>query len=166
MNDTLMSSQCHKQSLRSSITNYFVLNLLITYMHTYIIGTNENVVYFWGTRYVSPYTRPSTREVFSQSFGSRMATPSDAPLSESDVHTMMHLESMRKEMSSGFHQQLVLDTNQMEEYEKTLATLSSSALLKHQSDITLKDVVTDPQEILALFASQKQQEKGKVLYIT
>ena len=63
-------------------------------------------------------------------------------------------------MSSGFHQQLVLDTNQMEEYEKTLATLSSSALLKHQSDITLKDVVTDPQEILALFASQKQQEKG------
>ena len=136
-------------------------------MHTYIIiGTNENVVYFWGTRYVSPYTRPSTREVFSQSFGSRMATPSDAPLSESDVHTMMHLESMRKDMSSGFHQQLVLDTNQMEEYEKTLATLSSSALLKHQSDITLKDVVTDPQEILALFASQKQQEKGKVLYIT
>ena len=114
---------------------------------------------------MSPYTRPSTREVFSQSFGSRMATPSDAPLSESDVHTMMHLESMRKEMSSGFHQQLVLDTNQMEEYEKTLATLSSSALLKHQSDITLKDVVTDPQEILALFASQKQQEKGKAVYI-
>ena len=113
---------------------------------------------------MSPYTRPSTREVFSQSFGSRMATPSDAPLSESDVHTMMHLESMRKEMSSGFHQQLVLDTNQMEEYEKTLATLSSSALLKHQSDITLKDVVTDPQEILALFASQKQQEKGIHVY--
>ena len=66
-----------------------------------VVGTNENVVYFWGTRYVSPYTRPSTREVFSQSFGSRMATPSDKPLSESDVHTMMHLESMRKEMLSG-----------------------------------------------------------------
>ena len=48
----------------------------------------------------------------------------------------------------------------MEAYEKALYTLSSSAILKHQNDITLKDVVTDPQEILALFASQKQQEKG------
>lgn len=48
----------------------------------------------------------------------------------------------------------------MEEYEKSLATLSTSALLKHQSEITLKDVVTEPQEILALFASPKQQEKG------
>ena len=71
------------------------------------------MVYFWGTRYVSPYTRPSTREVFSQSFGSRMATPSDTPLSESDLHTMMHLESMRKEMSSGFHQQLGMVLNKM-----------------------------------------------------
>ena len=32
-----------------------------------IAGTNENVVYFWGTRYVSPYTsRPSTRDLFGQ----------------------------------------------------------------------------------------------------
>ena len=77
-------------------------------------------MYFWGTRYVSPYTRPSTREVFSQSFGSRMATPSDTPLSESDLHTMMHLESMRKEMSSGFHQQLGLVLNKI--WEKIYAT--------------------------------------------
>ena len=41
-------------------------------------------------------------------------------------------------------------------------TLSSTALLKHQGDITLKDVVTEPQEILALFASKKQQDKGKL----
>ena len=60
----------------------------------------------------------------------------------------------------GYHQQLVFDTSKMEEYEKSLATLSTSALLKHQSEITLKDVVTEPQEILALFASSKQQEKG------
>ena len=52
-----------------------------------VVGTNENVVYFWGTRYASPYTsRPSTHDLFSQSFGSRMATPSDTPLSESDLH--------------------------------------------------------------------------------
>ena len=72
-----------------------------------IVGTNENVLYFWGTRYASPYTtRPNTRDLFSQSFGSRMATPSDTPLSESDLHSMMNLESMRKEMSSGHHKQL------------------------------------------------------------
>ena len=44
-------------------------------------------------------------------------------------------------------------------------TLSSTALLKHQGDITLKDVVTEPQEILALFASKKQQDKGKLVFI-
>lgn len=26
-----------------------------------VVGTNENVIYFWGTRYISPLTRPSTR---------------------------------------------------------------------------------------------------------
>ena len=45
-------------------------------------------------------------------------------------------------------------------------TLSSTALLKHQGDITLKDVVTEPQEILALFASKKQQDKGKYFLTT
>ena len=131
-----------------------------------IVGTNENVLYFWGTRYASPYTtRPNTRDLFSQSFGSRMATPSDTPLSESDLHSMMNLESMRKEMSSGHHKQLLLDASlaaKKEAYEKTIATLSSTALLKHQGDITLKDVILAPQEILALFASTKQQEKGNL----
>ena len=134
-----------------------------------VVGTNENVLYFWGTRYASPYTtRPNTRDLFSQSFGSRMATPSDTPLSESDLHSMMNLESMRKEMSSGHHKQLLLDASlaaKKEAYEKTIATLSSTALLKHQGDITLKDVILAPQEILALFASTKQQDKGSIFCV-
>ena len=105
-----------------------------------------------------------------QSFGSRMATPADTPLSESDLHSMMNLESMRKEMSSGQHKQFLLDASMASKkdsvgYEKTVATLSSTALLKHQNDITLKDVVTEPQEILALFASKKQQEKGTLSFL-
>ncbi len=60
-----------------------------------VVGTNENVVYFWGTRYVTPFSRPNTREVFSRSFGSRMATPADKPLSESDIYSMMQLEHVR-----------------------------------------------------------------------
>ena len=73
-------------------------------------------------------------------------------------------------MSSGQHKQLLFEagaaasaaSGKKEAYEKTIATLSSTALLKHQKDITLKDVVTEPQEILALFASKKQQDKGRV----
>ena len=84
-------------------------------------------------------------------------------------YSMMNLESMRKDMSSGLPQHkasasLLLDASaaaKKEAYEKTIATLSSTALLKHQGDITLKDVVLAPQEILALFASAKQQEKGE-----
>lgn len=103
-----------------------------------VAGTNENVVYFWGTRYISPYTRPNTRDVFSQSFGSRMATPADKPLNESDIHTMMQLENARKDMTSGdggpFHKQMVFDAtvaSKREAYEKTIATLSSTALLRY-----------------------------------
>ena len=55
-----------------------------------------------------------------------------------------------------------MPNSKKEAYEKTIVTLSSTALLKHQGDITLKDVVTEPQEILALFASKKQQDKGKL----
>ena len=30
------------------------------------VGTSENVVYFWGTRFISPTARPSTRDAFGQ----------------------------------------------------------------------------------------------------
>ncbi len=69
------------------------------------------------------------------------------------------------------HKQLVLEasldsnSNKRDAYEKTIATLSSTELLRHQGDITLKDVVLEPQEILALFASQKQQEKGEIVML-
>ena len=70
----------------------------------------------------------------------------------------------------GQHKQLLLEASlpnsKKEAYEKTIVTLSSTALLKHQGDITLKDVVTEPQEILALFASKKQQDKGKYFLTT
>ena len=71
-------------------------------------------------------------------------------------------------MSSGHHKQLLLDASlaaKKEAYEKTIATLSSTALLKHQGDITLKDVILAPQEILALFASTKQQDKGSIFCV-
>ncbi len=38
-----------------------------------VAGTTENVLYFWGTRFISPLTRPNTRDAFSQTFGAQMA---------------------------------------------------------------------------------------------
>lgn len=45
--------------------------------------------------------------------------------------------------------------------DKALATLSSTELLNHQGEICMKDVVTKPQEILALYASKMEMEKGE-----
>ena len=46
-------------------------------------------------------TRPSTRDAFGESFGTRLATPLGKPLSESEMHSMLQLEEMRRNLSSG-----------------------------------------------------------------
>ena len=50
-------------------------------------------------------------------------------------------------------------------YEQSIATLSSSELIRHSGEIAMKDVVFDPQEILALFASGESQSKGETLML-
>ena len=51
---------------------------------------------------ISPTTRPSTRDAFGESFGTRLATPLGKPLSESEMHSMLQLEEMRRNLSSGW----------------------------------------------------------------
>jgi hypothetical protein len=46
-------------------------------------------------------TRPNTRDAFGESFGTRLATPLNKPLSESEMHSMLQLEEMRQNLSSG-----------------------------------------------------------------
>lgn len=46
-------------------------------------------------------TRPNTRDAFGESFGTRLATPLNKPLSESEMHSMLQLEEMRRNLSSG-----------------------------------------------------------------
>ena len=53
----------------------------------------------------------------------------------------------------------------MQQDERTLATMSTTELIKHQGEITMKDVVLEPQEILALYASKNQQEKGETVML-
>jgi hypothetical protein len=47
--------------------------------------------------------------------------------------------------------------------DRTLATLNTTDLLHHQNEIALKDVVTKPQEILALYASKAELDKGEMV---
>ena len=50
-------------------------------------------------------------------------------------------------------------------YDHSVATLSSTELMRHSGEIAMKDVVFDPQEILALFASAESQAKGETLML-
>jgi hypothetical protein len=120
-----------------------------------VVGTDENVLYFWGTRYISPMARPSTRDAFSSSFGAPVAGPRSRaadgpPMSEEEVKGILQ--------SSGHAGGHAVD-------EKDLAVLSTSELLQNQGEITLKDVVLDPVEILALYASPAQLEKGETVML-
>ena len=129
-----------------------------------VVGTNENVIYFWGTRFISPMTRPNTRDAFNQSFGARLASPNGQPLSDAEVRLMVQRERERGE--DGMHESGLVIEDKLDRFdERTLATLSSTELLKHQGEITMKDVVLQPQEILALYASATQQEKGETVML-
>ena len=127
-----------------------------------VVGTNENVIYFWGTRFISPITRPNTRDAFNQSFGARLATPMEENMSEAEVRAMAQREMAR---SSGERSHVGDSLGRPQFDDRTLATLSTTELLNHQGEITMKDVVLEPQEILALYASPTQLEKGETVML-
>lgn len=129
-----------------------------------IVGSNENVIYLWGTRFMSPIARPSTRDAFNQSFGARLASPADQPLTEAEVRAMVQREMDRGD-DGRYGLVINSDATNIKMDGKSLATLSSTELLTHQGEITMKDVVLEPREILALYASPKQLEKGETVMI-
>ena len=74
-----------------------------------VVGTSENVMYFWGTRFFKdqtyfnsasmcptpqlPTNRSNmTKDLLNTSFGTRLATPLDKPLSDSEVHSMLQVK--------------------------------------------------------------------------
>ena len=60
---------------------------------------------------------------------------------------------------------LIGSNGNRQSYEQSIATLSSTELMRHSGEIAMKDVVFDPQEILALFASAESQAKGETLML-
>eukprot|EP00094_Tigriopus_californicus_P004958 TCALIF_04774-PA protein Name:"Similar to nek8 Serine/threonine-protein kinase Nek8 (Danio rerio)" AED:0.11 eAED:0.12 QI:30/0.66/0.28/0.85/0.83/0.71/7/0/1060 len=107
-----------------------------------VVGTNENVLYFWGTRFISPITRPNTRDAFSQSFGARIATPYEGSLSDAEVREMIHKEMRRR----GKDRDSLSASHADDRDDKTLETLSSSDLLTYQGEITMKDDYEDEHD--------------------
>ena len=120
-----------------------------------MVGTNENVLYFWGTRLVSALTRPNTRDAFGHTFGQRLASPSATPLSETEVRIMLEQERLQT--------QSALEGSAAKIDDKSLATLNTTELLQSHEELTWRDVVLKPNEMLALYASQKQVEKGETV---
>ena len=96
-----------------------------------VCATLDNVLHFWGTRNISPVTRPSTQDAFGANFVTRINTPE---------------EETNKEHSED-------------------DVFSESAMKRHQAAITLRDVVLEPQEILALYSSDAQLERGHTVML-
>ena len=177
-----------------------------------VVGTSENVMYFWGTRFFKDHTsffngssnssnmcptpqlhnRPTTKDLLNTSFGTRLATPLDKPLSESEVHSMLQLESQRRNLdsplmseasgvSAGFHQIPSDDSGSSSTAgflagsnryaDGSMVTMSASGAdmfmmhHRHRSEITMRDVVLDPTEILALYASPKSLQRGETIML-
>ena len=86
-------------------------------------------------RNISPLTRPSTQDAFGANFVTRINTP--------------------EESSPG-------PANKVEEDEDVF---SEAALKRHQAAISLRDVVLEPQEILALYSSDAQLDRGHTVML-
>ena len=82
-------------------------------------------------------TRPNTQDAFVANFGTR------------------------RDPAEGSEEQQELDSDMMHgARESAEGSLSTAALKKHQDAILMRDVVLEPQEILALYASEAQLGRG------
>ncbi len=95
-----------------------------------VAGTTENVLYFWGTRFISPFTRPNTRDAFiSQSFGGA----NNKTGGEEDLMGVAQGFGRRgrSESNASF---IIEESNNSNgsNKDRALATLSSTELLNHQ----------------------------------
>ncbi|XP_023340046.1 serine/threonine-protein kinase Nek8 [Eurytemora carolleeae] len=114
-----------------------------------LVCTVDNVLHFWGTRNISSVTRPSTQDAFHNSFSSQQSTPTQEELNQAELDTNIFRGA---------------NMNEAGEVESNNRIPSLSAL--HESSITLKDVVLEPQEILAFYASDTQLERGHTITLT
>ncbi|KAK7065524.1 hypothetical protein SK128_006706 [Halocaridina rubra] len=122
-----------------------------------VAGTLENALYLWGTRAVSPLTRPNTQDGFTNTWGQRsvlgsaIVNPKDP-----DFNFGENSESRRSSNVS------TSSMNSGQEGQKTQQQQVDEAQ-RHQRSIRMRDVLLNPQEILALYASPAQISKGETV---
>ncbi|XP_037787785.1 serine/threonine-protein kinase Nek9-like [Penaeus monodon] len=111
-----------------------------------VVGTLENAIYLWGTRAVSPLSRPNTQEGFTNTWGQRNALGSADTKDSKDPDFDFAGHGRRR--SSGSSSNSISSTQEAQ---------------RHQREIRMSDVLLNPQEVLALYASPAQIAKGEIV---
>ncbi|XP_047483303.1 serine/threonine-protein kinase Nek8-like [Penaeus chinensis] len=111
-----------------------------------VVGTLENAIYLWGTRAVSPLSRPNTQEGFTNTWGQRNALGSADIKDSKDPEFDFAGHGRRR--SSGSSSNSISSTQEAQ---------------RHQREIRMSDVLLNPQEVLALYASPAQIAKGEIV---
>ncbi|XP_064092354.1 serine/threonine-protein kinase Nek8-like [Macrobrachium nipponense] len=122
-----------------------------------VAGTLENALYLWGTRAVSPVTRPNTQEGFTNTWGQRSVLGSVAALQnkDKDKDPEFHFGGDSRRDSNVSNGSL----NNSQDSQKQ----SADEAQRHQRSINMRDVLLQPKEILALYASPAQIAKGETV---
>ncbi|XP_045610447.2 serine/threonine-protein kinase Nek8 isoform X2 [Procambarus clarkii] len=132
-----------------------------------VAGTINNALYLWGTRAVSPHSRPNTQEGFTNTWGQRSALGSAvASGKDQDFHFSGKDEDNHNKAEAG-------DGSGYRSSGGSASSGSASgggdigsaqeAVARHQREIRMRDVLLHPQEVLALYASQAQIAKGETV---
>ncbi|XP_066971420.1 serine/threonine-protein kinase Nek8-like isoform X1 [Macrobrachium rosenbergii] len=124
-----------------------------------VAGTLENALYLWGTRAVSPVSRPNTQEGFTNTWGQRSVLGSVAALQnkdkDKDKDPEFHFGGDGRRDSNVSNGSL----NNSQDCQKQ----SADEAQRHQRSINMRDVLLQPKEILALYASPAQIAKGETV---
>lgn len=122
-----------------------------------VVGTNENVVYFWGTKQFSAAASgsPSWKR---KSMPKGDAAPAD-----------FHPIPMDLSNSSFATVTSTASSNSLARMAQTLpqepAAAGRSLRKPGRVDVALRDVILEPQEVLALYASQKSVSRGETVIL-
>ncbi|XP_063884250.1 serine/threonine-protein kinase Nek8-like isoform X1 [Scylla paramamosain] len=148
-----------------------------------VAGTMENALFLWGTRAVSPLTRPNTQEGFTNNWGQRSvlgsAVGSTASTTSTTASSSCSSSSSGDGGGGGGAGSKEAGGDGKEEKAGSAGgssagggarTGSSSegeaSQRRHYRNIDMRDVLLQPQEILALYASHAQISKGETLSLS
>ncbi|XP_042232485.1 serine/threonine-protein kinase Nek8-like isoform X2 [Homarus americanus] len=133
-----------------------------------VAGTLENALYLWGTRAISPLTRPNTQEGFTNTWGQRSGLGS-AVVNSKDPEFNFNAKEEDDQHKTDPGNSTADGGGPGGGRRRSSGGSSNSvgavqeAASRHQREIRMRDVLLHPQEVLALYASQTQIAKGETV---